>query len=109
MSDYLRSTRGAPILSNTIGENFLVGVGNMVTKDISTEHLESVTLPYEPTLSRAVYHLYVINNSHREGCKRHLASQDIGDRNPLSDSAAPAEGVSQLRIPGWRFSGSPRA
>jgi len=35
-------------------------------------------LPFEPSWSRAVYHLYVIRSHNREGMMRHLASAGIG-------------------------------
>jgi dTDP-4-amino-4,6-dideoxygalactose transaminase len=39
---------------------------------------DSVVLPYEPKWSRAVYHLYVIRTSHREGVMNHLKATGIG-------------------------------
>jgi dTDP-4-amino-4,6-dideoxygalactose transaminase len=39
---------------------------------------EAVLLPYEPSWSRSVYHLYVIRTSDRDGMIRHLASKNIG-------------------------------
>jgi dTDP-4-amino-4,6-dideoxygalactose transaminase len=39
---------------------------------------ETVTLPYEPTWSRAVYHLYVIRTRDREGLMNHLKAAGIG-------------------------------
>jgi dTDP-4-amino-4,6-dideoxygalactose transaminase len=40
--------------------------------------IESITLPYEPSWSRAVFHLYVIRTSDREGLIRHLNGAGIG-------------------------------
>lgn len=39
---------------------------------------ESVTLPIEPSWSRGVYHLYVIQHSDREGMQAHLSANKIG-------------------------------
>jgi dTDP-4-amino-4,6-dideoxygalactose transaminase len=39
---------------------------------------EAVTIPYEPSWSRAVYHLYVIRSSDREGLMSHLKNAGIG-------------------------------
>jgi dTDP-4-amino-4,6-dideoxygalactose transaminase len=39
---------------------------------------DAVILPYEPSWSRAVYHLYVIRTSHREGVMNHLKETGIG-------------------------------
>jgi dTDP-4-amino-4,6-dideoxygalactose transaminase len=39
---------------------------------------EAVSLPYEPPWSRAVYHLYVIRTSDREGIMDHLKEVGIG-------------------------------
>jgi dTDP-4-amino-4,6-dideoxygalactose transaminase len=39
---------------------------------------ESVGLPYEPSWSRAVYHLYVIRTDDREGLMAHLGKAGIG-------------------------------
>jgi dTDP-4-amino-4,6-dideoxygalactose transaminase/acetyltransferase-like isoleucine patch superfamily enzyme len=39
---------------------------------------ETVTLPYEPSWSRAVYHLYVIRTNNREGLMNHLNNAGIG-------------------------------
>jgi dTDP-4-amino-4,6-dideoxygalactose transaminase len=39
---------------------------------------ESMTLPYEPSWSRAVYHLYVVRTEDREGLVAHLESACIG-------------------------------
>jgi dTDP-4-amino-4,6-dideoxygalactose transaminase len=36
-----------------------------------------VTVPYEPEISRAVYHLYVIRTKDREGLGEHLKSQGV--------------------------------
>jgi dTDP-4-amino-4,6-dideoxygalactose transaminase len=38
----------------------------------------SLTLPYEPSWSRAVYHLYVVRTSDREGLMNHLKNAGIG-------------------------------
>jgi dTDP-4-amino-4,6-dideoxygalactose transaminase/acetyltransferase-like isoleucine patch superfamily enzyme len=38
----------------------------------------AVSLPYEPSWSRAVYHLYVIRTNDREGMMRHLKNAGIG-------------------------------
>jgi dTDP-4-amino-4,6-dideoxygalactose transaminase len=37
-----------------------------------------VSLPYEPSWSRAVYHLYVVQSEHREGLMAFLKQQGIG-------------------------------
>jgi dTDP-4-amino-4,6-dideoxygalactose transaminase len=39
---------------------------------------KTLTLPYEPTWSRAVYHLYVIRTDDREGMMSHLNKAGIG-------------------------------
>ncbi len=39
---------------------------------------EALILPYEPSWSRAVYHLYVIRTSDREGMMNHLKNAAIG-------------------------------
>jgi dTDP-4-amino-4,6-dideoxygalactose transaminase len=39
---------------------------------------ESVTLPFEPSWSRGVYHLYVIRHTDREGLQAHLSTQGVG-------------------------------
>ena len=39
---------------------------------------EGVTCPYEPSWSRAVYHLYVISTGDRDGMMRHLKEAGIG-------------------------------
>jgi len=39
---------------------------------------ESLTLPYEPSWSRAVYHLYVIRTNERDGMMSHLKEAGIG-------------------------------
>ncbi len=39
---------------------------------------ETVRLPYEPSWSRAVYHLYVIRTADREGLMEHLGKAGIG-------------------------------
>ena len=39
---------------------------------------EEVTIPYEPSWSRAVHHLYVIRTSDREGMMNHLKQAGIG-------------------------------
>ncbi len=39
---------------------------------------EAVTLPYEPSWSRAVYHLYVIRTSDRDGMIEHLKDVGVG-------------------------------
>jgi dTDP-4-amino-4,6-dideoxygalactose transaminase len=39
---------------------------------------ESVSVPYEPSWSRAVYHLYVIRTNDREGMMDHLKGARIG-------------------------------
>ncbi len=38
----------------------------------------ALTLPYEPSWSRAVYHLYVVRTSDREGLMNHLKNAGIG-------------------------------
>jgi dTDP-4-amino-4,6-dideoxygalactose transaminase len=38
---------------------------------------ETLTLPVEPSWSRAVYHLYVVRHSDRQGLQAHLATRDI--------------------------------
>jgi dTDP-4-amino-4,6-dideoxygalactose transaminase len=39
---------------------------------------ESVVLPAEPSWSRAVYHLYVVRHSDRQGLQAHLGTRGIG-------------------------------
>jgi dTDP-4-amino-4,6-dideoxygalactose transaminase len=39
---------------------------------------DSITVPYEPSWSRAVYHLYVIRTEDREGLMAHLKNAGIG-------------------------------
>jgi dTDP-4-amino-4,6-dideoxygalactose transaminase len=39
---------------------------------------EAVSLPYEPSWSRAVYHLYVVRTEDREGLMAHLGKAGIG-------------------------------
>jgi dTDP-4-amino-4,6-dideoxygalactose transaminase len=39
---------------------------------------ESVTLPHEPSWSRAVYHLYVVRTDDRDGLMKHLKEAGIG-------------------------------
>ena len=39
---------------------------------------EHVVIPFEPSWSRGVYHLYVIRHADREGLQAHLTSQTIG-------------------------------
>jgi dTDP-4-amino-4,6-dideoxygalactose transaminase len=39
---------------------------------------EAVIVPYDPSWSRAVYHLYVIRTNDREGLMNHLKSAGIG-------------------------------
>jgi len=39
---------------------------------------EALTLPHEPTWSRAVYHLYVIRTKDRDGMINHLKNSGIG-------------------------------
>jgi dTDP-4-amino-4,6-dideoxygalactose transaminase len=39
---------------------------------------EALILPYEPSWSRAVYHLYVIRTHNRDGMMRHLKNASIG-------------------------------
>lgn len=39
---------------------------------------EAIRVPYEPSWSRAVYHLYVIRTSDREGMMAHLKEKGIG-------------------------------
>jgi dTDP-4-amino-4,6-dideoxygalactose transaminase len=41
-------------------------------------HNEAVSCPYEPSWSRAVYHLYVIRASRRDGMMNHLKEAGIG-------------------------------
>ena len=38
----------------------------------------AITLPYEPSWSRAVYHLYVVRTEDREGMMSHLKNAGIG-------------------------------
>jgi dTDP-4-amino-4,6-dideoxygalactose transaminase len=40
--------------------------------------VEGISLPYEPSWSRAVYHLYVIRTADREGMIEHLKTAGIG-------------------------------
>jgi dTDP-4-amino-4,6-dideoxygalactose transaminase len=39
---------------------------------------DAVICPYEPSWSRAVYHLYVVRTSNRDGLMSHLKTADIG-------------------------------
>jgi dTDP-4-amino-4,6-dideoxygalactose transaminase len=39
---------------------------------------KAITLPHEPSWSRAVYHLYVIRTADREGLMNHLKKAGIG-------------------------------
>ena len=39
---------------------------------------DALVLPYEPSWSRAVYHLYVVRNSDREGLRANLGERNIG-------------------------------
>lgn len=39
---------------------------------------QSITLPHEPSWSRAVYHLYVVRTADRDGLMDHLKSKGIG-------------------------------
>jgi len=39
---------------------------------------DALALPYEPSWSRAVYHLYVVRNSDREGLRTYLGGRNIG-------------------------------
>ena len=38
----------------------------------------SVTLPHEPTNSKAVYHLFVVRTPHRDELQKHLTEAGIG-------------------------------
>jgi dTDP-4-amino-4,6-dideoxygalactose transaminase len=40
--------------------------------------IKGVTCPYEPSWSRAVYHLYVIRTGHRDAMMKHLKAAGIG-------------------------------
>lgn len=40
--------------------------------------LEETVIPYEPTWSRAVYHLYVIRSRRRDDLRKHLEAEQIG-------------------------------
>ena len=57
---------------------------NMKRRDHAAEYNrilannEALTLPYEPSWSRAVYHLYVIRTSDRDGLMEHLRKAGIG-------------------------------
>jgi dTDP-4-amino-4,6-dideoxygalactose transaminase len=39
---------------------------------------DAIQCPYEPSWSRAVYHLYVIRVANREGLRSHLSAKSIG-------------------------------
>jgi dTDP-4-amino-4,6-dideoxygalactose transaminase len=39
---------------------------------------ESITIPIEPSWSRSVYHLYVVQHSDRDGLQAHLSAKGIG-------------------------------
>jgi len=39
---------------------------------------DALVLPYEPSWSRAVYHLYVVRTADREGLRGHLGARNIG-------------------------------
>ena len=57
---------------------------NMQRRDRAAEYNrllannEAVSLPYEPSWSRAVYHLYVIRTKDRDGMMNHLKKAAIG-------------------------------
>jgi dTDP-4-amino-4,6-dideoxygalactose transaminase len=40
--------------------------------------VEEIVIPYEPTWSRAVYHLYVIRSRRRDELRKHLEAEQIG-------------------------------
>lgn len=42
------------------------------------EYDGDLTLPYEPSWSRAIYHLYVVRTEYREALMTHLKAADIG-------------------------------
>ena len=46
--------------------------------DLLAAYAEAITLPYEPTWSRAVYHLYVVQVENREVVQRRLGAAGIG-------------------------------
>jgi dTDP-4-amino-4,6-dideoxygalactose transaminase len=46
--------------------------------DLLSENSESLRLPFEPSWSRAVYHLYVIQVADRDEVQRHLAAAGVG-------------------------------
>ncbi len=69
---------------------------------LSKDH--GLSLPYEPSWSRAVYHLYVIRTCNREGLMNHLKEAAHRDGNPLSDSVAFAKGICVLELCRWRLS-----
>jgi dTDP-4-amino-4,6-dideoxygalactose transaminase len=57
---------------------------NTQRRDLATEYNrllatnEALTLPHEPSWSRAVYHLYVIRTKHRDAMMNHLKKAGIG-------------------------------
>lgn len=46
--------------------------------DLLGAHPDSLKLPYEPSWSRAVYHLYVVQVANRDGLQQQLTSAGIG-------------------------------
>ena len=54
---------------------------------------ETVVPPFEPSWSRAVYHLYVMRTDDREGMMNHLKESGHRNGNSLPDSTAFAEGL----------------
>ena len=54
---------------------------------------EALTLPYEPSWSRAVYHLYVIRTDDRDGYDEPPEESGHWHRNSLSNSLAHAESL----------------
>ncbi len=59
------------------------------------QDLDGITLPFEPEWSKGVYHLYVIRTKDRDALQKFLLERNISHRAPLSDTAAPAEGLSR--------------
>ena len=58
-----------------------------------------VVLPYEPSWSKAVYHLYVVRAADREGTDGTSEEGGHRHRNSLSDPAAPAESLRRNELP----------
>ena len=65
---------------------------------------KAINVPYEPSWSRAVHHLYVIRTEDREGMMNHLKKRGNWYRDSLSDSLALAESLRVVELRLGRFS-----